>query len=109
MDPIHLDVDTLVPLGLVINELITNALKHAFEGREAGAVHLTLKEEGDKLKLVVSDNGIGMPTDQSEALSKSFGYRLIDAFSTQLDADLRIDTDQGTAVTMMIRDFQKAA
>lgn len=109
VDPIHLDVDTLVPLGLVINELISNALKHAFDGRDSGEVHVALKEEGETLKLVVSDNGVGMPTDQAEALSKSFGYRLIDAFSTQLDADLSIDGGQGTSVTMMIRDFQKAA
>src|SRR5690606_1249532 len=61
IDPIALDIDTLIPLGLIANELITNALKHAFKEREKGNLWVSLKSMSDKYSLIVADDGIGLP------------------------------------------------
>lgn len=109
IEPIRLDVDTMVPLGLIINELVSNALKYAFpEGRE-GWIEVSLREEGGQLFLRVSDNGIGLKDKNPEKDGHSFGYRLIHAFQTQLNASLELKSDPGTTVTMRIQDYRKAS
>lgn len=109
IDNLNLDVDTLIPIGLIINELVSNALKHAFEETASGKVHVSLKEGDSQLKLEVSDNGKGLGSPESDALKKSFGYRLISAFSARLKANMDIEGDQGTTVRMYIRDYEKVA
>jgi len=108
IDNLNLDVDTMIPLGLVINELVSNSLKHAFENRDNGIINISLKEEEQKLILKVSDNGIGLEKIAFEA-SKSFGNRLIRAFTQKLKADFNIRSDNGTHVTMIINNYLKAA
>jgi len=109
IDPMQLDVDTMIPLGLIVNELISNALKYAFPDERHGLIKVSLVEESGTLVLLVSDNGIGIHTDHKGQLGNSFGYRLIQAFKTQLDAKLEIETDQGTSVTLKINDYKKAS
>lgn len=100
---IILDVDTVVPLGLIINELITNALKYAFIGREEGEINIKLKDQGDHLLLVVQDNGVGIPNDFKEG----FGMGLIKAFVNKLEAELDIQVDKGTIVSVLIKEFDR--
>ncbi len=109
IEAMQLDVDTMIPLGLIVNELISNALKYAFPGERQGIITVSLVEEAGSLVLVVADNGIGILTDPNGELGNSFGYRLIQAFRTQLDAKLEIETDQGTSVTLKINDYKKAS
>ena len=109
IENLNLDVDTLIPLGLIINELVSNALKHAFEGTTSGRVQVSLKESDNQLKLEVSDNGKGLGFPESEALKKSFGYRLITAFSARLKAKMEIKSDHGTTISMYINDYDKVA
>ena len=109
IENVNLDVDTVIPLGLIINELISNALKHAFPKETSGKIIVQLKEENSELVLNVKDNGVGLKGEDETLLKKSFGYRLINAFKSQLDADLNIDGHQGTAVEMRIKDYQKVA
>lgn len=109
IDPIRLDVDTMVPLGLIVNELISNSLKYAFpEGRQ-GTIAVSLKEEKNILILQVSDDGIGLPDKNPAQEGNTFGYRLIHAFQNQLNASLDIHSRQGTTVTMRIQDYRKAS
>ena len=106
---IELDVDTLIPIGLIINELISNALKHAFKGLDSGKITVKLDELEERLYVQVSDNGIGLSQNQKAALNSSFGYRLIQTFSSQLDAQLKIQSEEGTKIEMWIADYQKVA
>lgn len=108
IDEVNLDVDTMVPLGLIINELVSNSLKYAFPNDQNGMITVTLKELGDHIELKVSDDGIGLGKAGESALSHSFGYRLIHAFKSQLEADLEILSDQGTTVTLSIQNYKKA-
>lgn len=109
IDPLNLDVDTMIPLGLILNELISNSLKYAFPGDQEGLITIKLKEENNNLLLEVKDNGIGISDENKNQLGKSFGYRMINAFSNQLDAKLDIVNDQGTDVRLSIKDYKKAA
>lgn len=115
IEPINLDVDTVIPLGLVVNELVSNALKHAFPDDRKGLIRIQLVEEIDistkepVLLLEVLDNGVGMEGDAPGEFSDSFGYRMIHAFKDKLEANLDMDTQDGTQVRLRIFDYQKAS
>ncbi len=102
----NLDVDTVVPLGLIINELVSNALKYAFPNQNTGLVTVSLKEENNTLILNVSDNGIGINTDIGEANTDSFGYTLINTFVKKLKAELTIANEDGTSVSLDIKNYE---
>lgn len=103
---IWLDVDTMIPMGLMVNELISNALKHAFEYRKDGILSIHLNEINDRLILKVSDNGQGVH-DIEKMKSKSFGYSLIQSFSRKLKADIDFEQEKGLAVSIAITNYKK--
>jgi len=105
---IELDVDTMVPFGLIINELVSNCLKHAFPDNKAGKINVTLKDMNDKLYLTVKDNGIGINPDVLNS-SKSFGNKLLKAFTNKLNGTMEIVNDSGTEVNLVINNYKKAA
>jgi two-component sensor histidine kinase len=102
IDDVQLDVDVLIPIGLILNELISNALKYAFNDGADGKIHVTLKNETKHFLLMVSDNGIGLPENFEIAKSKTLGFKLIKSFSDKLKATLSILTEQGTTVKLII-------
>jgi len=73
VEDIHLDVDSAIPLGLIINELITNSLKYAFPNGREGTIEILLHREEERLRLSVSDNGVGAADAEKRADSTSFG------------------------------------
>jgi len=104
---LNLDVDTIVPIGLITNELVTNSLKYAFPEERQGTVHVSLKESDGKLDLSVYDDGVGMSNDFENALGESFGYKLINALVGQLDGDLAFHDSSGTSVDISIGRYEK--
>ncbi len=108
IEEIALDIDTMVPLGLIINELISNCLKHAFPNSSNGRISVKLIEQNNEIHLSVKDNGIGIDTGKFNK-SKSFGKKLINAFSKKLNAEIITTIDQGTKITMIIKKYKKAA
>ncbi|MDG2448822.1 MAG: ATP-binding protein, partial [Saprospiraceae bacterium] len=100
---IQLDVDSVVPIGLIVNELITNSIKYAFGEVDLPKINLELRLEGSQLKLHYQDNGPGF--DRSEIDTGSIGMRLIRSFSNRLQADTVWHTDGHTMVDMSIHDF----
>ena len=101
----NLDVDTAIPLALIINELISNALKYAFPGEEAGAVKISLQEDNRELVLTVEDNGVGLTGHFNVEENKSLGYKLIDLFSKKLEGTLDIVSEEGTKVILRISKY----
>jgi two-component sensor histidine kinase len=97
VDPVSLDLDTAIPVGLITNELVTNSLKYAFAGRAVGeiAVRLTKSETGDFL-LMISDNGVGFPENFNFDKATSLGLRLVRILSKQMRARLEISNGMGT-------------
>jgi two-component sensor histidine kinase len=97
-EQLTLPVDRAIPCGLILNELMTNALKHAFTDRRSGVVRVTLRKQGAELVLGVADDGVGMPGDYASNVKGSLGWRLVKAFADQLGAWVRVSADRGTQV-----------
>lgn len=90
------DVDSAVPLGLIINELSTNAFKYAFEGRNAGQFNIFLTQESDgAYNLHVSDNGKGIPDEIDIRKTRSLGLRLVRILSEQLEGEYSFESKEG--------------
>jgi two-component sensor histidine kinase len=93
----YLSIETAIPAGLLINELVTNAFKHAFPQREGEVtINLTTKEK-EPIKLEVRDNGIGLPANLDWEKNNSLGLRLVRLLSQQLDAEIEVNANnEGT-------------
>lgn len=108
IDDLNLDVDTMIPLGLVLNELVSNAFKYAFNDRQKGSLDILLQEKDEKLFLKVSDNGVGFPADVDLKSARSFGLKMIKAFAQKLKAKLEVYNNNGAVVEMQISKFKVA-
>jgi two-component sensor histidine kinase len=104
---LRLDVDTLIPLGLIVNELISNALKYAFPDNRNGIITISMHEKNDQLHLQVKDNGVGFKTDFNMTNSKTMGMNLINAFKKKLKADINIKSDNGSVIDLTIGQWKK--
>ena len=100
------DMDTAVPLGIIVNELVSNSLKHAFQGKDRGEIQIKLhREESEDCKgisfiLIVSDNGIGIPENLEIEDLDSLGMQLVTTLADQLDGELEMKRNNGTEFTM---------
>ena len=103
VEDLKLDVDTVVPIGLIINELITNALKYAFKDVDDPLINVKLKQHDGLLLLELKDNGPGFDFEDRD--NEKLGLRLIRSFANRLKAKLTFDTNSGTHVTLAISDF----
>lgn len=94
---ISIDIDTLIPLGLIVNELISNSLKHGFSAGKSGELFIELKKTGtEDYLLTVRDNGSGMPKDLDINKTATLGMQLITSLTTQLRGNITLNRDGGT-------------
>jgi two-component system, sensor histidine kinase PdtaS len=107
IDPLNLDVDTVIPIGLTLNELISNSLKYAFNHQDLGEITVILKQDGNDILLKVKDNGNGFKENYDHQ-STSFGFKMIRAFAQKLKAKLEIYNDNGACVEMHITKYKTA-
>ena len=99
--PVYLAVNAAVPCGLILNELFSNALKHAFDGRSEGRVAVILREKPPgQVRLCVRDNGVGLPAELDWQKAGSLGLRLVEMLAKQLRAVVDVKNDQGTQFTI---------
>ncbi len=113
MEPILFTIEKAIPLGLIVNELITNALKHAFPDNRQGKIRIALHQHEDPkscvqktdsgtlyrvltCELIIADDGIGLPSGQLPEQQKSLGMNLVSMLARQLQAELKIKTGPGT-------------
>jgi two-component sensor histidine kinase len=97
-----MDVEKALPVGLILNEVITNAFKYAYKDVAAPSLHITLNEVGNDAVLEVKDNGIGMNMENWNSKTGSFGKQLINSLSKQLRARQQVTCDKGTVFTFII-------
>ncbi|MEQ6122178.1 histidine kinase dimerization/phosphoacceptor domain -containing protein [Reichenbachiella sp. MALMAid0571] len=102
---IKLDIDTMIPLGLIVNELITNALKYAFEENKKGKLYIEIEEKGEQLWVKVRDDGTGMDSDNLNK-SDSFGWKMIQSLSRKLKAEINIINNEGTTVQLVLSRYK---
>jgi|GEM_PF-467880 len=100
MEPVLFDVETAIPCGLIVNELVTNTFKHAFPDGNVGEITVELFKEGDTVFIKVSDSGIGFPDDIDFKNTKSLGLKLVNSLVMQLDGEIQLDTTNGTTFTV---------
>ncbi len=100
IEDFSLDVKRAQALGIIVNELLTNVLKYAFEGRASGRVSVAAALSGGRARVVVSDDGKGMPEEVSFENSTGFGLTLVQALTEQLKGTIRIERGGGTKVVL---------
>lgn len=113
---INMDIDhtafhvtEAVPLGLIINEAVTNSMKHAFKDNLHGEINISLKATGaDQYELIMADNGTGLSEDFDIENATSLGFQLIKGLSDQLEAQLRITNENGLKITLSAISVYKA-
>jgi PAS domain S-box-containing protein len=97
---VRLPLETAVPCGLIVSELLSNCFKHAFPAGQTGDVTVTLTHDADHLILCVRDSGCGVPEDLDVGNTESLGFQLVNALTDQLQGTLTLARDAGTAVTL---------
>lgn len=103
IEDIGLDMDQAIPIGLIVNELVSNTYKHAFEGQKQGHVSIHLESEDDTMCLRVTDNGKGLPEDFTLQQSNSLGMNLIQTLTHQLEGKLEYqNTENGCEFTVTV-------
>ncbi len=116
LSPLDVGLDVAVPLGLLLNELVTNSLKHAFPDDRGGLIRVTLAPDGPSSGepgradateaghcLIVHDNGVGLPPDANRTSTETLGLRLVGALSDGLHARLTLQNQHGACITVAFR------
>lgn len=108
LENISLDASELLPLAVILNEAITNAIKYAFPGNEGGQIHLTLRKlVTGEICLQIRDNGTGLPAGLQRLGKKSLGLNLITGLVSQLHGTCNIEDDGGVVITVQFRPHRK--
>lgn len=105
IDPVNLDASIAIPIALIINEALTNAIKYAFPDEGPGEITISLHEQGESLKLFVGDNGIGMGKEAIEANIGSLGLQLINGLTKEIHGDISIESSPGVKITIWFKKY----
>jgi PAS domain S-box-containing protein len=101
---VNLNTDTAVSCGLLMNELLTNSFKHAFNGWDKAEIEITVRKQGSGFVLLYRDNGVGIPAEFNPKNSKSLGFQLIDSLVAQLDGEMKIVRGNGTEIRISFKE-----
>lgn len=96
-------IDKAIPCALILNELVTNSLKHAFPEHRRGIIAISMKHDHGNIEFMIRDNGIGIPQDFNLETSPSLGLQLIYTLVEQLNAELRTDFSEGSSFTFSFK------
>lgn len=107
VDEIFLNIDTAVPCGLMISEMVSNALKYAFPDGQRGNISIEFHQNDDEvLELVIADDGVGLPNDVDLETTESLGLRLVSSLAHQLDGEIELDRSQGTKFIIKFKELK---
>jgi two-component sensor histidine kinase len=100
---VYVDITKAIPCGLVLNELICNALKHAFPGRRKGKLQIMISEtKKTKIAIMVRDNGVGLPDNIDILKPQTLGLQLVNGLVTnQLNGHMEVRRDNGTEMRII--------
>ncbi|GAB4313141.1 MAG: hypothetical protein Kow0019_12410 [Methanobacteriaceae archaeon] len=106
IDEIYYNIETAIPLGLILNELISNVLKHAFPGMMQGNLTVKLEKRDDVNILTVADNGVGIPEEIDFRNTSTLGLELVNSLVNQIDGDIELDRSNGTKFTIRYNEVE---
>jgi PAS domain S-box-containing protein len=96
INDIMLDINTAIPLGLIVNELVSNSMKHAFPNNKQGKIDIKFNLDNGDYTMIISDNGVGFPQDYNIQNSDSLGLKIVNSLTEQIDGEITIETSNGT-------------
>ena len=99
-----IDINTAIPLGLILNELLNNSMKYAFPDNRIGTVQVNFSKKDDLFNLTVQDNGIGFPEDIDIKNTDSLGFQLITSLTGQIDGKIDLDKTNGTCFIISFKE-----
>jgi PAS domain S-box-containing protein len=105
---IFLDLDSAIPCGLIINEIITNALKYAFTNQEKGEINVSLTQKNEFIQLTIADNGKGLPDNIDFRNTESLGMQLVVTLVQQLGGEIVLDNSNGAKYSISFKTINKA-
>jgi len=100
IDNFQLDAKRMVPVGIIVNELLTNIMKYAFEGKTSGLIKITVIENSGNITLTIQDNGNGLPKNFDSNIQTGFGLMLVKMLSKQLEGNLTMENSNGVKSTL---------
>jgi two-component sensor histidine kinase len=103
LDIVFIDMETAIPLGMIVNEIISNSLKHAFAPGEEGEIFVDLDLTDGKLTLTVGDNGCGLPEDMDITQTESLGLQLVTTLTSQINGSLELDRSEGSKFKIKLK------
>ncbi|TCC90076.1 hypothetical protein EZ428_12365 [Pedobacter frigiditerrae] len=103
IDPINLTLSQAIPLGLILNEAVTNAIKYAFPDTRNGEISISMMDDRNLITLKIVDNGIGMSLFDRETEPESMGLRLMNGLSEDIEATINFEIDNGTIITIVFK------
>lgn len=106
VEDIMLDVNTAVPLGLILNELLSNAMKYAFPDEMGGDIKVDFHRDGDEFILAVSDNGVGLPEDLDFKNTESLGFQLVNNLTSQIGGQIELDRTSGVKFIIRFEELE---
>jgi PAS domain S-box-containing protein len=105
IEDINLNIETAIPLGLIVNELVTNSVKYAFPKGE-GIITIHLKSLQDKMELTIADNGIGLPKDIDIDNTEILGLQLVKSLVNQIGGKIELDQTHGTEFKIIFKEVE---
>ena len=105
IDDIQLNIETSVPCGLIITELVSNSLKYAFPDQNEGELKVSLKVKDDHFELIISDNGVGIPENIDFFNTDSLGLQLVNSLTDQIDGEIEFVRNNGTKFTIIFKEL----
>ncbi|UTB32182.1 MAG: ATP-binding protein [Methanobacterium sp. ERen5] len=105
-DDIELNIETSIPCGLIISELVSNSFKYAFPDGKTGKITVSLRNHGDGYLLIVGDDGVGLPEDLEFTRTDSLGLELVNNLVDQVDGTIELDKRCGTKFIIKFRELE---
>lgn len=105
IEDVNIDINAAIPLGLILNELITNSMKHAFPDGREGTISISFGKNINGFILKVSDDGVGVPDDLDYTKTDSLGLQLVTSLTRQINGKIELDKDHGTMFTITFKEL----
>ncbi|HEY1038695.1 MAG TPA: PAS domain S-box protein [Bacteroidia bacterium] len=107
IDEVFLNLDTSIPCGLIVNELVSNSFKYAFPDEKQGFIFISLKQKNNDVTLIIKDNGAGLPNEVDFRNTESLGLQLVVTLVEQIGGNIKLDNTNGTKFEITFKQIEK--